>query len=56
MFSRGSPRSSSVHAWPGFEATQPVCSEITRAMLELLEEHPGVRELLRGFTFARTFH
>jgi hypothetical protein len=25
-------------------------------MLELLDEHPEARELLRGYTFARTFH
>jgi hypothetical protein len=46
----------SVHAWPGFEATHPVCNEIVQAMLELLEEHPAAHELLRGYTFARTFH
>src|SRR4051812_33498685 len=46
----------SVHAWPGFEETQPVCSEIVQAMLALLEAHPAARKLLRGYTFARTFH
>jgi hypothetical protein len=45
-----------VHSWPGFEETHPVCAEIARGMLELLEEHPAARELLRGYTFARAFH
>jgi hypothetical protein len=46
----------SVHAWPGLQATPLVCAEIVQAMLELLEEHPRAVELLRGYTFARTFH
>jgi hypothetical protein len=45
-----------VHAWPGLQATHAVCDEIVQAMLELLDEHPEARELLRGYTFARTFH
>jgi hypothetical protein len=46
----------SVHAWPGLQATPAVCEEIVSEILELLEEHPEVRELLRGYTFARAFH
>jgi hypothetical protein len=46
----------SVHAWPGLEATQAMCEEIAQSILELLEEHPDARELLRGYTFARAFH
>jgi hypothetical protein len=45
----------SVHTWPGAE---PVAlgQEIVAALRELLEEHPSARALLRGYTFARTFH
>jgi hypothetical protein len=45
-----------VHAWPGLHATPAMCDEIVQAMLELLDDHPEARELLRGYTFARTFH
>jgi hypothetical protein len=45
-----------VHPWPGLQATTAMCDEIVQEMLELLEEHPEVRELLRGYTFARAFH
>jgi hypothetical protein len=45
-----------VHAWPGLQATPAVCEEIVQTLLELLDEHPAARELLRGYTFARTFH
>jgi hypothetical protein len=45
-----------VHVWPGLQATPLVYGEIVQAMLELLEEHPGAHHLLRGCTFARTFH
>jgi hypothetical protein len=33
-----------------------VCDEIVQTMLELLDEHPDARDLLRGCTFARAFH
>jgi hypothetical protein len=45
-----------VHPWPGLQATPAVCEEIVQDLVELLEEHPEVRELLRGYTFARAFH
>ena len=46
----------SVDPWTGFEAPPVLCAEIAQAMRELLEEHPEACELLRGHTFARTFH
>ncbi len=45
----------SLHAWPG-ESTQAPGEEIAAALVELLEEHPAARKLLRGFAFARAFH
>jgi hypothetical protein len=44
-----------VTSWPGFEPEAPG-QEIVAALRELLEEHPSARALLRGYTFARTFH
>jgi hypothetical protein len=46
----------SVDPWTGFQATPLLGAEIAQALLELLEEHPEAGELLRGHTFARTFH
>jgi hypothetical protein len=46
----------SVDSWTGFDASPVLCAEIAQAMRELLEEHPEAYELLRGHTFARTFH
>jgi len=46
----------SVDPWTGFQATPVLCAEIAQAMRELLEEHPEACDLLRGHTFARTFH
>lgn len=46
----------SVHGWLDLQATLAVCDEIAQTMLELLEEHPEARQLVRGFTVARTFH
>jgi hypothetical protein len=43
------------HAWPGAR-TQAPGEEIAAALVELLEEHPAARKLLRGFAFARAFH
>jgi flavin-dependent dehydrogenase len=40
----------------GLQATLVVCEAIMHELLELLQEHPEVHELLRGYTFARTFH
>ena len=45
----------SVDAWPGVHANAPG-AEIAAALADLLEEHPSARALLRGFSFARTFH
>src|SRR4029077_14200631 len=45
----------SAHAWPGFEP-MALGQEIVAELRELLEEHPSARALLRGYTFARTFH
>jgi len=44
----------SVHA--GFFAPPALYDEIAQALLDLLEEHPEAYEVLRGNTFARTFH
>jgi hypothetical protein len=46
----------SVDPWTSPQATPVLCGEIAQALLELLEEHPEACELLRGHTFARTFH
>jgi hypothetical protein len=46
----------SVHTWPGFPSTAGVPAEIVAALLDLLDEHPTARGLLRGYTFARVFH
>ena len=45
----------SVYTWPGAEPAA-LGQEIVAALRELLEEHPSARALLRGYTFARTFH
>jgi hypothetical protein len=46
----------SVHTWPGFGSTEGVPAQIATALLDLLDEHPAARGLLRGYTFARVFH
>jgi hypothetical protein len=46
----------SVHTWPGFVPSPQLRAEIAAAILDVLEEHPGAREFLRGYTFARAFH
>jgi hypothetical protein len=46
----------SVQPWAGVEASPELCSEIAATLLELLEEYPAARTLLRGQTFARRFH
>jgi hypothetical protein len=46
----------SVQAWSGLQATPELHAEIAAAILEMLEQHPRAREILRGYTFARTFH
>jgi hypothetical protein len=45
----------SVHTWPGAEP-MALGQEIVAALRQLLEEHPSARALMRGYTFARTFH
>jgi len=46
----------SVHASPDFYATPMLSEGIAQTIIDLLEAHPGAGELLRGSTFARTFH
>lgn len=43
-----------VHA--GFSAPPVLYDEIAQTLLDLLDEHPEAYELLRGQSFARTFH
>jgi hypothetical protein len=45
-----------VHPWPGLQGTPELHAEIATAVLDVLAEHPGAREVLRGYTFARAFH
>jgi hypothetical protein len=44
-----------VDTWPG-APSEGLGDEIVGALLELLDEHPAARGLLRGTTFARVFH
>ena len=46
----------SVHAWTSLEAKSAARNEIVRTLRDLVDEHPGTRDLLGGSTFARTFH
>jgi hypothetical protein len=46
----------SLDAWAGFAAAPEVQGEIVQALREVLGEHPGSYEVLRGHTFARAFH
>jgi len=46
----------SVQPCPDVLALRRVGLEIADALLELLDQHPAARRLLRGQTFARTFH
>jgi hypothetical protein len=41
---------------PGFDVTQEFCNQIAYSLLELIDEQPGVCDLLPGRTFARTLH
>jgi len=45
-----------VHPCAGVRASPELYAEIASAILEMLDAHPGARELLRGYTFARAFH
>lgn len=40
--------------WPA--RSQEICGEIAAALLDLIDDEPATRELLRGRTFARTLH
>ena len=46
----------SVDAWPGLQPAPELDAEIAAAIVEVLDEHPGARELFRGYTYARAFH
>jgi hypothetical protein len=46
----------SLQPWAGGQASPQLCAEIAATLLELLDEHPAARALLRGQTFARRFH
>lgn len=41
---------------PGYEHAGPLLSTIADALLDLIDEEPEARELLRGRTFARVLH
>lgn len=45
----------SVDPWAGVQASA-TARQIAASLAELLEQHPGVRGLLNGYAFARTFH
>jgi hypothetical protein len=42
--------------WPGWSPSEAVREEIDRALGNLIEERSDNAELLRGRTFARSFH
>ena len=46
----------SLDTWPGWSASEAVREEIGRALADLVDERPDSAELLRGRTFARSFH
>jgi len=46
----------SVYPWSGLDAPGELCGEIVAALVQLIDECPGARELLRERTFARVFH
>ena len=54
--SRPDLRFSHVVTFPGYIAPTELMNEIAVPLLELLEEEPDARELLRGRTFARSLH
>jgi len=49
-----------LHAWPGYEWDKEfydgVSDEISTALVGLADERDDAAELMRGRTFARTFH
>lgn len=46
----------SVYPLDGLMAPQELCNEIVASLVELIEERPEARELLRERAFARVFH
>jgi len=45
-----------VHAWPGYTAGEDFYKDLAQALADLADERPEAVKLLRGRTFARTFH
>lgn len=45
-----------IDAWPGYSAGPDLYDEIANTLSGVLDERPDALELLRGRTFARTFH
>jgi hypothetical protein len=41
---------------PGFEEARLICDDIRETLVELIDERPETLELLRGRSFARSFH
>ena len=46
----------SVHSWPGYVAGEELYKDLMVSLTDLAEERPDAVELLRGRTFARSFH
>jgi hypothetical protein len=46
----------SIFTWPGCSVGQGFYEEIMRSLVALAEEGPEAVQLMRGRTFARTFH
>jgi len=44
------------HPWLTQEQRYDICKEIATTLIELIDEVPAVRELLRRRTFTRTLH
>jgi hypothetical protein len=44
----------SIYAWPGWSASPELREEVARFLQDMADERPGVAELLRGRTFARS--
>ena len=45
-----------VYTWPGHTPGLDFFAEVAEALAELIEESPELREIVRGRTFARSFH
>jgi hypothetical protein len=46
----------SVFTWPGYTAGSDLYDQVTESLVQLAEECPEARQLMRGRTFARTVH